>query len=64
MAEEEEKRLAAKREEDEANGIMPIPPQAKEASKKIGDKKDPNGKNAPPEVNTYEDIEDEKPEEN
>jgi hypothetical protein len=59
LAEEEEKRLALKREEDEAAGIVPIPPPVKE-TKKVGDKKDPNGKNAPPEMNTYEDIEDEK----
>lgn len=58
LEDEEEKRLAAKREEDELNGIVPIPPVAKDA-KKQSEKKDGQGKNAPAEVNTYEDIEEE-----
>lgn len=56
LEEEEEKRLQLKREEDEANGIVPIPPVSKEV-KKQSEKKDGQGKNAPAEVNTYEDIE-------
>ena len=60
LAEEEEKRLEQKREEEREAGLPPQPvAQPKEVSKKPGDKKDANSKNAPPEVNTYEDIEDE-----
>ena len=55
---EEEARLALKREEDEAAGIQPIPPAAKD-TKKQSEKKDGQGKNAVVEVNTYEDIEEE-----